>query len=242
MVNLLENPIWLPIFASFTVALAFTYLYIEPRLVRHHWWSDMLDMLIMLTMTGVAISVLISTPWRNPLTQDGLIYDLFMARVNGQPDTAHAISYLTIPAIFWLTRLKTRDSWKSLLFSCVVVAINESLWYLMYYYSYRAIIDWAGEFWPDVTYYWLMLSFLTVWLLKYGRKKLWIIAALALAFDIIWGLLGSPITVTNSRSMMVAYRITEYWGDWHVNALEVGHWLLGLLAATIWLRKEVKRQ
>jgi len=225
---------------GFFVALSIAWLYFEPRYnhkkITHSssfmeifWWIAFpVGFLI------IATNIIASTSWRFPITQADLMYDLFMTRVGNLETTAHSISYLTLPIFFFYSFYRTKDSWYSALATGFIAFVHEAIWFVFYWAVYYDFLDVKSEFLPVANFMILIVTIGILYFVKYGLDWLvYLTVVTQIMYDIIWSLLGFPITCTNNSGAMIRFGITKWFYDIGINAIEVMGWLFLLYFACL---------
>lgn len=199
---------------------------------------------------GVGLVLILSKGNINPLSWNGLVYDLIYARANDQPNGAHIPSYFMLPLIALFVAYKfvprnlgvlkvVGDIYQGVAVAGFLAAVHESIWEVWYYLFYYQFLTWN-----DLTNVLRDVSF-TVWiafmffaLVKYPNRtipmKTFVYPILFyIAFTAAWAIVPYffgygflPITTINNPSHSIGlYQETPYFSLWWVNVLEVGSWV-----------------
>ncbi len=235
--NELNRPEAVVIISIMSVGFGFAYLVLEPYLERnkkHDLVRTFFKLSFSVVMLTVLLHLIVGASWRIPDSLENLWYDLFIIRVNNMPNGAHVWSYVTIPVLYFVILLWSKDEWYSFGVSVFHVFLHEGIWFVFYYLEYWGEINWETEFYADLTFLMLICTFGVIYSIKYSLKSLSLVIGGLFFFDFIWFCFGMPITSTNSRDQMLEYGLTIWANDLSVNAVEVVGWLLSLVLMLVW--------
>lgn len=137
-----------------------------PKMIPVHWlrWLAAYNAWLLIvgityiTIIGVLGTLLTSVGWELKLTWGAVIYNLFFARANGEPNGAHIISYLGVPLFALVVSYKCRPfqpiHWDKLttqafgdIFQGGIAALflgsaHEAIWIVFYYIGYGQYVSW----------------------------------------------------------------------------------------------------
>ena len=246
-----QLPSFLPIPVSIVAVLAATifYFWIEPRLHKRipifseipfkpftgFTFRRFVDMSILIVMTTLALILLSSPSLKSPTSWSNLLYDLFMARANGD-DSAHVATYIVMPALFFWVWHFEKDSCKAFLYVLFMAFAHEVIWFLFYYAAYwNDIVSFALLWQRDVSFIIFLSGFGLVWWFKYKQFNRVLIVGLIGLFilNIVWLSIGFPITNVTAFNYAPSMAITPtgqtaWFNVLWVNQIEVGYWWYAL--------------
>jgi hypothetical protein len=161
-----------------------------------------------------------------------IIHDLVLSRMDGQADSGHVFSYVSLIGLGLLSLWVYRDAIQTILIISLTVAIHECIWFVFFHLVYHSTTIMQNIAQGDFSYIFIAFSFLYVYHRTYKIPSGFIVTILAyLFYDIIWYMYGLPITValTHTGSDLNAYVLTLYYLSLPVNGIEIGSWLILIL-------------
>lgn len=215
-------------------------------------WFGIKVFVFVIGIIGVTLTLVLSVGWHNPLSWQGLYYDLIYARTNLSPNSAHLPSELGVAAFALLVCFKLRrkparmfedvmgDPYQAIAAAGFLGAVHEGFWMPAYYVAYSGYLSWTilPEVLRDVSFGVLVIVLIiTFW--KYKGRSLplrifkWPIA-LYLCFLAAWFFLPVlfgypflPITTINNPNLGAGlYQQTPFYSLAWVNLVEVASWVL----------------
>lgn len=191
-----------------------------------------------LVLAGVFMALLFSVGWKAPVNLENIRYDLIFARASKDPNSAHLMSYLPVPAIgLWVAwKFRTGDglpnSYLGLIVSAFGVVIHEGEWIVGYYIFYVKYLTYATSYNVLSDVFFVVMLYIFFYVYKNYpfqqislRNLRWVAIGLAL-YLFLWALNGYHITTANNFLITkTQFNITQWWADPATNAWEVGSWL-----------------
>jgi hypothetical protein len=202
------------------------------------WISYLSKGTAFLILAGVFIAIVFSVGWKLPTSWGNLQYDLLFARSTKEPNSAHLMSYLSVPAIgLWVAwKFRTGDglpnSYLGLIVSAFGVVIHEGEWIVGYYAFYGKYLTYATTYnvLGDLFFITMLYIFFSIYR-NYPFQQIplralkWVAVGLAL-YLLAWAFAGYHISTANNFLITkTQFNVTQWWGDTETNAWEVGSWL-----------------
>lgn len=222
----------------------------HPKIFVAYVWIQVITLVVVLW--GIFLTLVFSIGWHNPLSWQGLWFDLIYARANGQPDGAHIFSWLSCAGFGLVVWAKTiprpvktfhdalGDPFQGIAALIFIGGIHELIWIPFYYSAYWEYLSWSllFEVLRDVSFGVMMILFIaTFWKLSTRIVPLSILKPIIKIYAIylvLWFLapylvVGHvfPITTLNNPNFgQGLYQETPWFSLWWVNAIESFGWLL----------------
>lgn len=218
------------------------------RLPKYPWSfyiSHLLKGTAFICLFGLEAILLTSVGWHNPLSWQGLEYDIVFARAGTTLNGAHLMSYLPIPALGLYVAWKYRtdellNCYLGLMIGALAVAIHEGEWIVFYYAFYAQYLSWGvfDNVLKDV-FFCVMLYLFVLTYQRYPLEKIplkafkWP-AIVLLGFLLVWASQGFHIsTINNFVYGKGIYGLTQWWNDPETNLFESVSW--DILLASMWV-------
>lgn len=237
---------------------------VHPKIFTAYIWLAVITLVVVLW--GIFLTLVFSIGWVNPLSWNGLWFDLIYARANGEPNGAHIFSWLSCAGfgvVVWFKSIPRPiqsfkdvigDPFQGIAALVFIGGIHELIWLPFYYTAYGQYLDWSLTFevLRDVSFAVMMILFVLTFVKIPSRtfplQKLKPIIIAYTAYLVLWYVIPYfvvghlfPITTLNNPKFGVGlYEETPWFGLWWVNAIESVSWLLLCIpsAIKVWLYKK----
>lgn len=199
----------------------------------------------MIILLGVTLDLVFSKGWIDPLSWDGLEFDLVFARASGTPNGAHILTYLSIPALALVVVWKYHDVFLGLITGALFAAVHELIWIPAYYIAYWQYYTGADltDVLKDISFSVMLVLFVLTFIkYKYQKMSLRMFAVPILLYCWFvdgWFLIPHlldpsfygylPVTVLSNFNPVIGqtvYNLSPWYNDLLTGVLEITSWIM----------------